>query len=203
MNERIIYTIGHSDHPIERFMGLLKQHDITAIADVRSAPYSRFHPQFNEETLALSLEKERIAYVFLGKELGARPEDPACYENNRVDFSRIAEGGKFKNGLERILKGCEKFRIALMCAEKEPLDCHRTILVCHNLKRFGVGIKHILSDGTLEDHRDAEARLLKLANCEQDLFNHDVNYSERLEHAYKKRASEIAYRVENKEVHHE
>ena len=203
MNERIIYTIGHSDHSIERFIGLLKQHRITAVADVRSMPYSRFNPQFNKETLAASLEKDEITYVFLGKELGARPEDSACYENNRVDFGQIAERGEFKSGLERILKGSEKYRIALMCAEKEPLDCHRTILVCHKLKRLAISIKHILPDGVLEDHRDAESRLLKLANCEQDLFNQDVNDAERLERAYEKRANEIAYRVENKEVHHE
>ena len=203
MNERIIYTIGHSDHSIVRFIGLLKQHRITAVADVRSMPYSRFNPQFNKETLAASLEKEEITYVFLGKELGARPEDSACHENSRVDFGRIAERGEFKSGLERILKGCEKFRIALMCAEREPLDCHRTILVCYKLKRLGISIKHILSDGTLEDHTDAKSRLLKLANCEQDLFNQDATDSERLERAYKKRANEIAYRVENKEVHHE
>ncbi|MEK6576228.1 MAG: DUF488 domain-containing protein, partial [Nitrospirota bacterium] len=123
--------------------------------------------------------------------------------NNRVDFGRIAERGEFKSGLERILKGSEKYRIALMCSEKEPLDCHRTILVCHKLKSLGISIKHILPDGVLEDHSDAESRLLKLANCEQDLFNQDVNDSERLERAYKKRANEIAYRVENKEVHHE
>jgi len=185
MNERVIYTIGHSDHPIERFTGLLKQYAITAIADVRSAPYSRFHPQFNKDALASSLKKEGIAYVFLGKELGARPENPEYYENGQVDFDKIAKREEFKNGLERVLRGSEEYRIALMCAEKEPLDCHRTILVCHNLKSFGVNIKHIIYDGTLEDHHNAESRLLKLTNFEQEeLF---VNDSERLELAYKKR----------------
>ncbi len=203
MGEKVIYTIGHSDHTIERFISLLKQHGITAIADVRSAPYSRYHPQFNKDALAASLEKEGVKYVFLGKELGARPDDPACYENGQVDFNRVAEREEFKSGLERVLKGGENYRIALMCAEKEPLDCHRTILVCHNLERPGVSIMHILSDGTLEEHHDAESRLLKLTNCEQDLFNKDVDDTERLEHAYKKRAGEIAYKAENKEVHHE
>ncbi|MBI4555285.1 MAG: DUF488 domain-containing protein [Planctomycetes bacterium] len=203
MGEKIIYTIGHSDRTIERFISLLKQHGITAIADVRSAPYSRFHPQFNKDTLAASLEKEGIKYVFLGKELGARPDDRSCYENGQVDFGRVAEREEFKSGLERVLTGGEKYRIALMCAEKEPLDCHRTILVCHNLKRPGVIIKHILFDGTLEEYHDTESRLLKLTNCEQDLFNKDVDDSERLEQAYKKRASEVAYKAENKEVHHE
>ena len=131
--------------------------------------------------------------MFLGKELGARPDDPTCYENGRVDFGRLAERKEFKSGLERVLQGCEKYRIALMCAEKEPLGCHRTILVCRILKRPAVIIKHILPDGTLEDHRDAEYRLIKLFNCEQDLFSYDVSDDARLECAYNKRASEIAY----------
>ena len=117
------YTIGHSNHSIGQFIGLLRQHGITAIMDVRSAPYSRYHPQYNKDTLADSLEKEGINYVFLGKELGARPDDPTCYENGRVDFGRLAERKEFKSGLERVLQGCEKYRIALMCAEKEPLGC--------------------------------------------------------------------------------
>ena len=202
MGEKVIYTIGHSDHSIEKFLGLLKQHGITAIADVRSAPYSRHHPQFNKEALAASLEKEGVKYVFLGKELGARPDDPTCYENGQVDFSRVAEKKEFKIGLERVLTGGEKYRIALMCAEKEPLDCHRMILVCHNLKLQGVSINHIFSDGTFENHQDAESRLLKLTNCEQNLFDQDIDDSKRLEQAYKKRASEIAYKAENKEVHY-
>lgn len=203
VGESVIYTIGHSNHSIEQFVDLLKHHGITAIADVRSAPYSRYNPQFNKEALSASLEKEEIAYVFLGKELGARSDDPSCYENGQVDFSRVAERAEFKSGLERVIQGSEKYRIALMCAEKEPLDCHRTILVCHNLKRYGVNIKHIFPDGVLEDHRDVESRLLKLTNSEQTLFDQNVSDSERLERAYKKRASEIAYKAEKKEVHHE
>lgn len=202
MGKKFIYTIGHSDHTIERFIILLKQHCITAIADVRSAPYSRIHPQFNKDTLAASLEKGGIKYVFLGKELGARPDDHSCYENGQADFDRVAERKEFKSGLKRVLEGGDKYQIALMCAEKEPLDCHRTILVCHRLKRAGIGIKHILADGTLENHQDTESRLLKLTNSEQNLFDQDVSDYKRLEQAYKKRAGEIAYKVNNKEVNH-
>lgn len=204
MSERFIYTIGHSDHTFERFITLIKQHLITAIADVRSAPYSRIHPQFNKENLAALLEKEGIKYVFLGKELGARPDDSACYENGQVDFGLVANRDEFKSGLERVLKGVDKYRIALLCAEKEPLDCHRTILVCHSLIRHpGINIKHVLSDGTLENHLDTEGRLIKLTNSEQNLFDQDISDHERLEQAYKKRAHEIAYKAENKEVHHD
>jgi uncharacterized protein (DUF488 family) len=204
MRERFIYTIGHSDHTVERFVTLLKQHLITAVADVRSAPYSRIHPQFNKDDLASSLEKEGIKYVFLGKELGARPDDPSCYENGQVDFGLVAKRKEFKSGLERVLKGGDKYRIALMCAEKEPLDCHRTILVCHNLMKLtGIIIKHVLANGTLENHLDTEARLIKLTNSEHNLFDQDISDYERLEQAYKKRSHEIAYKMENKEVLHD
>lgn len=194
MGEKVIYTIGHSNHSIEKFISLLKQHDITAIADVRSAPYSRFHPQFSKASLSVSLEKEGIKYVFLGKELGARPDDQSCYDNGQVNFSRVALRDQFKSGLKRVLKGGEKYRIALMCAEKEPLDCHRTILVCHNLKRSGVEIKHILADGIIENHLESESRLLKLTNSKKILFNQNISNAERIEQAYKKRADEIAYK---------
>lgn len=199
MNEVATYTIGHSDHKIERLIELLKQHGITAVADVRSAPYSRRHPQFNKDVLVASLKKEGIAYVFLGKELGARQpladsQRSASTNKDISDFDRIAESGGFKSGLERVRKGSEEHRIALMCAEKEPLNCHRTILVCHHLKSLGVSIKHILYDGMLEGHRDTESRLLKLTGCDQEeLF---INDSKRLELAYKKRGMEIAYKVE-------
>jgi hypothetical protein len=201
--ETVIYTIGHSNHPIEKFIGLLKKHNITAVGDVRSRPYSRHNPQFNRETLAVSLKEAGIAYVFLGEELGARPEDPTCYDNGQVDFARMAVRGQFKRGLERVLTGSEKYRLALMCAEKEPLDCHRTILVCHNLKAQGVSIKHILADGSIEEHRHTEARMLKATGCERNLFERGRSDSEIIEQAYAERAREIAYKVQHEGARHD
>ncbi|GAB4335922.1 MAG: hypothetical protein Kow0089_05900 [Desulfobulbaceae bacterium] len=199
----VIYTIGHSNHPIDKFIGLLKQHGITAVADVRSAPYSRFNPQFNKEDLTASLQKAGIAYVFLGKELGARPNDPSCYENGQADFVRMAERDEFKRGLDRVISGSEKYRVALMCAEKEPLDCHRTILVCRNLKTLGVNIKHILPNGSLEDHRETEGRLLKITRCERGIFDQGVSDSEMIERAYIKRSQDIAYKQNQEGAHHD
>jgi uncharacterized protein (DUF488 family) len=199
----VIYTIGHSNHPIDKFIALLKQHGITGVADVRSAPYSRFNPQFNKEDLAASLQKAGIAYVFLGKELGARPNDRSCYENGQADFVRMAERAEFKRGLDRVIRGSEKYRIALMCAEKEPLDCHRTILVCRNLKTLGVNIKHILPNGSLEDHRETEGRLLKITRCERGIFDQGVSDSEMIERAYIKRSQDIAYKQNQEGAHHD
>jgi uncharacterized protein (DUF488 family) len=191
----IVCTIGHSNHPIDKFISLLKQHGITAVGDVRSAPYSRFNPQFNKNDFAASLKKAGIAYVFLGQVLGARPDDRSCYENGQVDFSRMAGRADFTQGLDRVIRGSGEYRIALMCAEKEPLDCHRTILVCRNLKAPDVHIRHILADGTVEDHHRTEGRLLRMTDCERSLLDQGSSDSELLERAYAKRGCQIAHKA--------
>jgi len=201
--ETVIYTIGHSNHSIDKFIGLLRRYGVTAIADVRSTPYSRYHPQFNTKPLAASLKKAGIAYVFLGEELGARPKDPACYNNGSVDFDRLAAREQFQRGIERVLQGSRKYRLALMCAEKEPLDCHRTILVCRHLRERGVSIKHILADGSIEDHRQTEARLLKVVGFEPTLFDSATADAQTLEQAYGRRAEEIAYKRQKEKARHD
>jgi uncharacterized protein (DUF488 family) len=166
-----LYTVGHSNHPIEKFIGLLSANGITAVADVRSRPFSRRHPQFNKERLAAQLTQHGIAYVFLGKELGARSEDPTCYEDGKVQYPRLAATAAFKAGIERVLAGAEKFRLALMCAEKEPLDCHRTLLVSRALERTGASIAHILADGSVEPQDETMSRLIDLVGLpKEDMF---------------------------------
>ena len=96
-----VLTIGHSSHTIERFIELLCQHRVTAVADVRSSPYSQMHAHFNREALAAALKQEGIAYSFLGKELGGRPADKTCYENGRVQYRRVAATPIFRSGLDR------------------------------------------------------------------------------------------------------
>jgi uncharacterized protein (DUF488 family) len=166
-----IYTVGHSNHPLEKFLSLLGQHEITAIADVRSTPYSRRNPQFNSKELAAALDAKGIAYVPLGKELGARSEDPSCYEAGRVQYRRLAQTGLFRQGIERVLTGALRYRIALMCAEKEPLDCHRTLLVSRALEASGASIVHILADGNVEPNHETMLRLVKKTRLlKDDLF---------------------------------
>jgi uncharacterized protein (DUF488 family) len=135
-----LYTIGHSNHPIERFVTLLRQHEVTAVCDVRSKPYSRYNPHFDREALKAALEASGIAYVFLGKELGARSDDPACYLYGKVQYTKLAQTALFQAGLKRVRDGMKTYTIALMCAEKEPLDCHRTILVSRQLAESGLRI---------------------------------------------------------------
>jgi len=189
-----IYTIGHSTHSIELFLKLLIQHDISAVADVRSCPYSRMNPQFNRETLKGSLRKIDKKYVFLGKELGARPEDKSCYLHGQVQFDRLAKTDLFKSGLDRVMDGSKTMRIALMCAEKEPLDCHRTILVARHLEERGMSVKHILFDGSIEEHADAIERLIARKRISGvDMFR--AKEAVVLD-AYKEQRRNIAYREE-------
>ena len=186
-----IYTVGHSNHTSEAFVTLLRTHGVTALADVRSAPYSRFNLQFNRETLARALEAQGIRYVFLGRELGARPDDPGCYEEGRVRYARLARTAVFRRGLDRVADGARRHRLALMCAEKEPLDCHRTILVARELVRRGIDVAHILADGRIEPHDDTVERLLARHRlAEPDLF---ASRAERIERAYDAQAERIAW----------
>jgi len=163
-----VFTVGHSTHSLEKFVSLLKQHSVTAVADVRSAPYSRFNPQFNKESLERSLRDDGIRYVFLGRELGARSDDPSCYEKGRVQYDRLARTDAFRHGIDRVLRGANEHRICLMCAEKEPLECHRTLLVARALDAAGAKVAHIHSDGRLEAHGDALQRLLDLTGLPRD-----------------------------------
>lgn len=166
-----IYTIGHSTHTIDKFLDLLERNGVTALADVRSSPFSRHNPQFNKDVLSAELKKRGVAYVFVGKELGARSDDLSCYEGGKVRYGRLAKTSIFKAGIERVLSGAQKYRIALMCAEKEPLDCHRTLLVSRTLEQRGASIVHILADGSTEAQTQAMSRLLDLVGLPQeDMF---------------------------------
>jgi uncharacterized protein (DUF488 family) len=190
--ENTIFTIGHSTHPQERFIELLRLHDITAVCDVRSRPYSRMNSQFNRENLSKALASRGIEYRFLGRELGARSEDPSCYEGDKVRYEKLASTQLFKNGLKRVQRGLKDgFQIALMCAEKEPLECHRTILVAPRLTSLGIAVQHIHADGHLETQDAASLRLARLLNMPE---NHMFSSQEELiADAYHRQEQRIAY----------
>lgn len=190
----VLFTLGHSNHPIEAFVGLLKQHEVTALADVRSHPYSRHFPQYSQQALKATLASEKIAYVFLGKELGARSENPACYRLGKVQYDLLANEPQFGAGLQRLRAGMERHNIALMCAEKDPLECHRAVLVARRVHESGVPVEHILADGRLESHEQMEARMLKLLKLSAtDMFR---SQEEILADAYRIRGEQIAYEDE-------
>lgn len=165
-----ILTIGHSTHGIEEFVALLRLHDVTAVADVRSQPFSRHTPQFNRPALAATLREHNMQYVFLGRELGARSDHSDCYVDGRVQYERLARTDEFVAGIGRVLSGAATERIALMCTEKDPLDCHRTVLVARHLLAAGARISHIRADGSLESHDQAMDRLLRSFGVQPSLL---------------------------------
>ena len=158
--DRAVLTVGHSNHPQETFLELLERHRVTALADVRSTPWSRFNPHFNRKALAATLAVRGIEYLYFGRELGGRPDDPACYQDGLIRYDRVARTDRFREGLDRLLGDAAEHRIALMCAEKEPLDCHRTLLVGQALLEREVDVAHIHADGGLEPHAAVMDRLL-------------------------------------------
>ena len=185
----MIYTVGHSNHPLGHFLGLLQAQGVTLLGDVRSTPYSRFNPQFRRDALTAALAEDGIEYLFLGEELGARSKDRSCYEDGRVSYRKLAATDLFRQGIERLLGAAKTHRVAIMCAEKDPLDCHRTILVARELVRRGEPVAHILASGEVESHDQVMQRLRQKLKIEpQDLFGGDDN-----ERAYELRGKQIAY----------
>lgn len=187
----MIYTIGHSNHTIERFLDLLAFHQITLLADVRSVPHSRRNPQFNREKLEQSLAERDIGYVFLGEELGARSKDRSCYRDGKVVYARLAATHLFREGLRRLKSEASEHRVAIMCAEKEPLDCHRTILVARWLVADGVDVAHIMATGALEMHAEVMARLRRRVKvAESDMFRSERELDDA---AYELQEERVAY----------
>jgi uncharacterized protein (DUF488 family) len=186
-----IFSIGHSTHSWERFEFLLRSAGITAIADVRSAPYSSRTPHFSQEELRGALRYLGIVYSFLGRELGGRPKAQQFYREGVADYEKMAQAPTFADGIKRVLQGASKYRIALLCSEHDPLDCHRCLLVSRGLSQQGAGVEHILSDGSLQSQEVIEERLLKLAGRPHDDFF--SSREERISAAYRERARRVAF----------
>ncbi len=194
---RPLFTIGHSNHSAETFLDLIRSHEITVVCDVRSHPFSRYSPQFNRENLERTLVACGLRYAFMGRRLGARPEDPACYHQGKVDYHQLARSPLFLEGLNRLRKGIERERVALMCAEKDPITCHRSILICRQLRDPETEISHILDSGELETHTATEQRLLMLLGMQHpNLFE---SQDELIERAYDIQGAKIAF-VETKDA---
>jgi uncharacterized protein (DUF488 family) len=183
-----LLTIGHSNLPAERFMALVQDAGITAIADVRSVPFSRRFPWFSGPKLAARLQGADIAYLPFGDVLGGRPRDPALYCEGVADYEKMAASAPFRAGLDRLGEAMGRFRLCLMCAEREPLDCHRCLLVARALAERGLQLGHILVDGRIEPHAVTEERLMGGGGAD-DLFG---DRAPRLGQAYRARARKAA-----------
>lgn len=186
-----VFTIGHSNHSIDAFIALLRRHGVSAVCDVRSHPYSRYATQYSGHALKAALANAGIAYVFLGKELGARSDNPACYKQGKVQYDRLAQEPGFAEGIKRIIHGMDRYRITLMCTEKDPIECHRALLVARKLFDTGIQIKHIHADGTIETHEAMESRLLAICKFpEKDMFK---SRGELVAEAYSIQGERVAY----------
>lgn len=157
MSDRI-FTIGHSSHPIALFVKLLSAQSIQAVVDTRSHPRSKYAPQYNSDALERSLRESGITYLFLGKELGGRPEGANFYDTDgRVLYERVAGSEFFGRGLERLQELMKEFRLAILCSEEDPSVCHRRLLISRVLREHGVIVEHIRGDGTVQ----SEEKLLE------------------------------------------
>ena len=168
-----IFTIGHSSLDTESFIRLLKDNSIDIVVDVRSNPYSRYAPQFSKNNIQDSMETNSIKYLFLGKELGGKPSGREYYDSRGyVLYSKIADALSFKKGIKRLIKGTRAYRIALMCSEENPANCHRMLLIGRVLADNGVKTLHIRSDARIQSDDDIidESNKLKNRNGQQQLF---------------------------------
>jgi uncharacterized protein (DUF488 family) len=188
-----VSTIGHSTHPIEDLLGLLSAAATEVVVDVRSSPYSAWQPQFSQGPLELSLRESGLKYVFLGLELGGRgPDNTVFRPDGRVSYEAIAHTELFEKGLVRVVDGSRKFRVALLCAEGDPLGCHRALLVARHLQGRGVNVEHILPTGETESHYALETRLLAAVGLDKPELFRPAEVV--LDEAYLLQEEKIAYR---------
>ena len=190
---QIIYTVGHSNHEVEQFIKLLQSYSIDIVVDVRSAPYSQYCPQFNKDTIEQVLSNNGMKYLFLGKELGARPDSSECYEYNRVKYDKLKKTDLFRQGIERLKDSAVKCIVTLMCSEKDPINCHRTILISRVLKGEGIEVRHILDENKTVSQNEIEEQLQKKFKLEPLLFDSAGAEQARIDEAYRKQEEKITY----------
>lgn len=195
-----LYTVGHSQHEISKFISLLKQHKINYLIDVRSTPYSRYSEQYNRENIRKFLSEQNIKYVFMGEYFGARMAEKTLYTaEGYLDFEKVIKTERFIKGRENIMKGIhDGNRVALMCTEKNPIECHRTIMVSRAFYKNDIDIKHILPDGDTQSQREIEEILLEQFYPDRNqinLFNMQeaLTEEEYIDLAYKKQNKVIGY----------
>lgn len=201
MNKEIreIYTIGHSTHSSEYFLELLQAHNIDTVIDVRSTPASSYNPQFNKDTLQSFLKQHNIKYMHFGDEFGARQNDESVLDDyGIVDFELFRKTYQFQNGIERLDIGLSKgYKIALMCAEGNPLECHRFSMISVYLEEIGITVKHILKDKSIKLNTELEEELLKKYEKKiptPSLFEPEIDREDQLKNAYKLHNKEFGWR---------
>ncbi len=158
-----IYTIGYGSRTIEQFIEVLQQHEIAYLIDVRSAPYSRYKPEFSKEALEVKLQQHRIRYVFMGDTLGGHPDDETCYDaKGQVDYEKVKDTEVYQRGIERLQTAfAQQQCIALMCSEGKPEQCHRSKLIGASLTAQDLPVIHIDENDEQQSQDDVIVRLTK------------------------------------------
>ncbi len=202
-----LLSVGHSNHSLAEFLVLLRGAGVTALADVRTQPASRYAPHTNAGPLATALRDIGITYVFLGDALGGRPSHHDVYdEEGRVDYERVRQTDWFVEGLDRLVKGTERYVVAMMCGEEDPLDCHRGLMITPSLTERGIHPGHLRRDGRIETTPEMEQRLLAITGVGDGLL--DGLFADQLDEqdrkdllvtAYRKRSKRVAYRLDQQE----
>ena len=201
--KKILLSIGHSQHKVDFFISLLKSHNVNYILDVRSTPYSQFAIDYNRENIKAVLKSNDIEYAFMGNYFGARQTDLSLYsEKGYLDFEKVANSLKFRKAFDNVVKGINQgYRIAFMCTEKDPIECHRAILVTNAFYKAGYLIKHIMPDNTVQTQEDINDRLLDMYYSDRNqlsLFTtENLSDEQYLSEAYKKQNEKIGYHLEN------
>ena len=150
MNSKIIYTIGHGNSELKPIVELLRKHGIKILVDVRSTPYSRFAPEFNNRSLRRSAKTLGIEYKFAGDSLGGRPEDLDCYDGDQVNYDKLADKDFYKKGIRRLIEISQEESTAILCSEENPHHCHRHKLIAQTLLQKGFDVLHIRHNGKFE-----------------------------------------------------
>lgn len=180
MGKLPLYTIGHGSRKPDEFLALLKKYSIQYLIDVRSQPFSKFNPQFNQNDLKFFLEYSGIRYVFMGDTLGGRPQDVSCYDNDgKVDYEIVKTKDFFLQGIERLKTAYNKdINVAVMCSESKPSECHRSKLIGRILSTENIVLKHIDEKGKLKDQSTVINELNK-GLSDIDLFGTQINGTSR------------------------
>jgi len=198
MDRPVIYTVGHSTHQLDFFLELIKVVEINCIVDVRSVPASAYNPQYNQELFKNFLKYHHITYLHFAEEFGARQTDYELLNSDRkLDFEKVRKTRLFNFGLERIWQGIDKgFRIALMCSESEPFDCHRFSMVSVGFEHDGFDVQHILKDKSIKTNFELEKELLKKFEKkipQPDIFNPHISFDVQLKEALRLKNKEIGF----------
>jgi len=198
-----IFTIGYAGFEIDDFIKALKEYHINSLIDVRSMPFSKFHSAYNKPIFSKTLQNRGIIYRNYKREFGARQDDRKYYPNGYLDFSMFTKSQVFLEGMDKIIKAIPLgYRFVLMCSEKDPITCHRSIMIAKAFYNNGVLINNILSDRSIITQSDIETRLLDMYYPDRDqlsLFGEQLSVEEMIQNSYIFQNKKIGYRIDNDE----